>query len=363
MQPLTTRASWKALQGRTTPRSRIATCASSSPGRPRRGEPLHHSKRSDSSLDYSKNRITDETFALLIDLADAVRPRGSASTPCSRATRSTSPKTARSCTSPCARRNGATIFVDGEDVVPEVHAVLDKMRAFADPRPQRRWKGHTGKRIRNVVNIGIGGSDLGPVMAYEALQALQRRATDLPLRLERRRHRLRRSRPRSRRRRDAVHRLVEDVHDARDDDQRRTRARLVARRAWAATKAVAKHFVAVSTNAAEVAQVRHRHGQHVRLLGLGRRPLLDGFGHRPVDHDRRSARTNYRAMLAGFHAIDEHFRTAPFEKNLPVLMGLLVSRGLWCQISRSKMPSSSNAALGSGHLLPSSGSVPGLSTV
>ena len=89
---------------------------------------------------------------------------------------------------------GESILVDGENVVPDVHAVLDKMAAFADRVRSGEWKGHTGKRIRNVVNIGIGGSDLGPVMAYEALRALQRARHDVPLRLERRRHRLRRSR-------------------------------------------------------------------------------------------------------------------------------------------------------------------------
>ena len=118
---------------------------------------------------------------------------------------------------------GASIVVDGENVVPQVHAVLDKMADFCNRVRSGAWKGHTGKRIRNVVNIGIGGSDLGPVMAYEALQALQRPHADIPLRLERRRHRLRRSGPRSRSRRNAVHRLLEDLHDAGDDDQRAAR--------------------------------------------------------------------------------------------------------------------------------------------
>ena len=118
---------------------------------------------------------------------------------------------------------GASIVVDGENVVPQVHAVLDKMADFADRVRSGAWKGHTGKRIRNVINIGIGGSDLGPVMAYEALRHYSDRSADVPLRLERRRHRLRRGDARSRPGGDAVHRLVEDLHDAGDDDQRAQR--------------------------------------------------------------------------------------------------------------------------------------------
>ena len=179
-----------------------------------------------------------------------------------------------------------SIVVDGEDVVPEVHAVLDKMAAFADRVRSGAWKGHTGKRIRNVVNIGIGGSDLGPVMAYEAL----RHYSD----------------------RDLTFRFVSNVDGTdfaeatRDLDpaetlfivssktfttlETMTNARTA--RAWCLAglgddeRAVAKHFVAVSTNAEEVSEVRHRHRQHVRVLGLGRRPLLDGLGDRPVDDDR-----------------------------------------------------------------------------
>ena len=122
--------------------------------------------------------------------------------------------------------SGQSIVVDGENVVPEVHAVLDRMTAFAERVRSGAWTGHTGKRIRNVINIGIGGSDLGPVMAYEALRHYSRAEHDVPLRLERRRHRLRGGHARPRPRRDAVHRLVEDVHHARDDDQRAHGARL-----------------------------------------------------------------------------------------------------------------------------------------
>ena len=185
-----------------------------------------------------------------------------------------------------ARPEGATVIVvDGENVVPEVHAVLDKMADFSDRVRSGAWKGHTGKRIRNVVNIGIGGSDLGPVMAYEALQALQRPRPDVPLRLQRRRHRLRRGDARPRPRRDAVHRLVQDVHHAGDDDQRPHRPRLGAegaRRREGRRQALRRRL----DQRRGGGEVRHRHGQHVRLLGLGRRPLLDGLGHRPVDDDR-----------------------------------------------------------------------------
>ena len=184
------------------------------------------------------------------------------------------------------------------------------------------WKGHTGKPIRNVVNIGIGGSDLGPVMAYEALRSYSQRDmtfrfvsnVDLTDFVEATRDLDAGG--------DAVHRLLEDVRHARDDDQRDLGARLGARRARR-RGAVAKHFVAVSTNAEQVSRVRHRHRQHVRLLGLGRRPLLDGLGDRAVDDAGHRPGAASREMLGGFHAMDEHFRTAPFEQNLPVLMGLL----------------------------------------
>ena len=127
-------------------------------------------------LDYSKNRITDETLKLLLQLAEESGAARSASMPCSGARRSTSRKIAPSCTSPCARPRGSSIIVDGENVVPQVHAVLDKMADFSKRVRSGAWKGHTGKRIRNVINIGIGGSDLGPVMAYEALKHYSERA-------------------------------------------------------------------------------------------------------------------------------------------------------------------------------------------
>ena len=182
-------------------------------------------------LDYSKNRITDETVKLLLQLAeqaglreriDAMFRGDKINITENRAVLHVALRAPRD----------EKIFVDGVDVVPEVHAVLDKMAAFCDRVRSGDWKGHTGKRIRNVINIGIGGSDLGPVMAYEALQALQPSRHDLPLRVECGRHRFCRSGAGSEGRRNAVHHLVEDLHDAGDDDQRAHRARLGAEAAW-----------------------------------------------------------------------------------------------------------------------------------
>ncbi len=126
----------------------------------------------------------------------------------------------------------ASLIVDGVDVVAQVHEVLARMGAFAERVRAGDWLGHTGRPIRNVVNIGIGGSDLGPVMAYEALQPLLQAGADVPVRLERRLDRLRRGHARPRSRRDAVRRLLEDVHDAGDDDQRPVGARVGAGGAW-----------------------------------------------------------------------------------------------------------------------------------
>ena len=184
---------------------------------------------------------------------------------------------------------GEQIFVDGVDVVPEVHAVLDKMAEFVEQIRSGAWKGHTGKRIRNVINIGIGGSDLGPVMAYEALKYYSQR--------------------------DMTFRFVSNVdgtdfaeatRDLNADETLfivssktfttlETMTNAHTAREWVLQalgdeKAVARHFVAVSTNTAEVDEVRHRHRQHVWLLGLGGRALLDGLGNRFVDHDRDRSR-------------------------------------------------------------------------
>ena len=186
------------------------------------------------------------------------------------------------------------------------------------------WKGHTGKRIRNVVNIGIGGSDLGPVMAYEALKHYSDREYDVPVCLECGWDGFCRGSDRSGSGGDAVYCFVEDLYDTGDDYQCTVSARLVLKGLGGDENAVAKHFVAVSTNAEGVrssGSIR----EHVWILGLGGRALFDGLGDWAGD-DAGDWAGELPAMLDGFHQMDEHFRTAPFEKNLPVLLGLL---GVW----------------------------------
>ena len=217
---------------------------------------------------------------------------------------------------------GASIVVDGENVVPEVHAVLDKMADFSNRVRSGEWKGHTGKRIRNVINIGIGGSDLGPVMAYEALKHYSDR--------------------------DMTFRFVSNVDGTdfaeavRDLDPAETLFIVSSKtfttletmtnahtaRDWSLAglggdeKSVAKHFVAVSTNAAEVAKFGI---DTANMFGFwdwvgGRYSMDSAIG---LSTMLAIGPDNFRAMLDGFHQMDEHFRTAPFERNLPVLMGLL----------------------------------------
>ena len=237
-------------------------------------------------LDYSKNRVTDETLELLRAPRRGVRAARAhrRDVPRREDQRHREPRRAARGAARAARRQ--SIVVDGENVVPEVHAVLDRMSEFAERVRSGAWKGHTGKRIRNVVNIGIGGSDLGPVMAYEALRHYSERGMTF--------------------------RFVSNVDGTdfaeatRDLDpaetlfivssktfttlETMTNARTA--RDWSLAglggdeKAVAKHFVAVSTNAEGRREVRHRHRQHVRLLGLGRRALLDGLGDRALDDAR-----------------------------------------------------------------------------
>jgi glucose-6-phosphate isomerase len=271
-------------------------------------------------FDYSKNRITDETLRLLIELAgqSGLRARIDAMFRGDRINvtedRSVlhialrAPKTQK-------------IVVAGEDVVAEVHAVLDKMSAFADRVRGGEWKGFTGKPVRNVINIGIGGSDLGPVMAYEALRHYSRR--------------------------DLNFRFVSNVDDTdffeatRDLDaaetlfivssktfttlETMTNARSA--REWTLSslgdeKAIASHFAAVSTNAGEVKKFGI---DTANMFGFwdwvgGRYSMDSAIG---LSTMIAIGPIHFRSLLAGFHAMDEHFRTAPFEKNLPVLMGLL----------------------------------------
>jgi glucose-6-phosphate isomerase len=271
-------------------------------------------------LDYSKNRITDETLKLLIQLAkesglqekiDAMFRGDKINITENRAVLHVALRAPR----------GQSIMLDGEDVVPAVHEVLDKMAAFSDRVRSGAWKGHTGKKIRNVVNIGIGGSDLGPVMAYEALKHYSQR--------------------------DLVFRFVsnvdgtdfaEAVQDLNPDETLflvasktfttlETMTNAHSAREWllATLKdetSVAKHFVAISTNAKEVGKFGI---DTENMFGFwdwvgGRYSMDSAIG---LSTMIAIGPDNFQAMLSGFHQMDEHFRTTPFEKNLPALLGLL----------------------------------------
>lgn len=271
-------------------------------------------------LDYSKNRITDETIKLLLALAEDRELRGRIDAMFTGEKLNITENRAVLHTALRAPRN-ATIVVDGANVVPDVHAVLDKMSAFADRVRNGDWKGHTGKPIKNIVNIGIGGSDLGPVMAYEALKNYSRR--------------------------DLVFRFVSNIdgtdfaeatHDLDPAEtlflvasktfttlETMTNARTA--RAWTLAalddeSAVAKHFVAISTNAKEVGKFGI---DTENMFGFwdwvgGRYSMDSAIG---LSTMIAIGPDGFRELLDGFHSMDEHFRTAPFEQNLPVLMGLL----------------------------------------
>src|SRR5512132_3521095 len=275
-------------------------------------------------LDYSKNRVDDETLRLLIELAEqsGLRERIDAMFRGEKIN-----VTEKRAVLHVALRapKGTPIMVDGNNVVPEVHRVHDKMAEFADRIRSGEWKGHTGKRIRNVINIGIGGSDLGPVMAYEALKHYSERSLTF--------------------------RFVSNVDGAdmveatRDLDPAETlfivssktfttletMTNAQSARDWLLSglggdvKAVAKHFVAVSTNAEKVSAFGI---DPANMFGFwdwvgGRYSYPSAIGLTlmvAIGPDR------FDELLAGFHLMDEHFRTAPFEANLPVLLGLL---GVW----------------------------------
>jgi glucose-6-phosphate isomerase len=275
-------------------------------------------------LDYSKNRVTDETLNLLIGLADQCGLRARIDAMFRGEKINVTEK--RAVLHVALRAPiGTSIIVDGKNVVPDVHAVLDKMADFAQRVRSGQWTGHSGKRIRNVVNIGIGGSDLGPVMAYEALRHYSDRAMTF--------------------------RFVSNVDGTdfveatRDLDPAETlfivssktfttletMTNAQSSRDWSLrglggdSKAVARHFVAVSTNAEKVAEFGIDTANMFEFWDWvgGRYSMDSAIGLSTMiaigpDH--------FRAMLEGFHAMDEHFRTAPFERNLPVLMGLL---GVW----------------------------------
>jgi len=273
--------------------------------------------------DYSKQRVNDDTLRLLGALAAARDLKGRIAA-MFRGERINATENRAVLHVALRAPRGEKILVDGHDVVPDVHAVLDRMAAFADAVRGGAWKGHSGKPIRNVISIGIGGSDLGPVMAYEALRDYSRR--------------------------DMTFRFVSNVDGVdfaeavRDLDAAETLfivcsktfttletlSNAHAARAWCVAalgdeKAVAKHFVAVSTAAKEVEKFGIDTAQ---MFGFwdwvgGRYSMDSAIG---LSTMLAVGPDHFRAMLAGFHAMDEHFRSAPFEQNLPVLMGLI---GLW----------------------------------
>jgi glucose-6-phosphate isomerase len=272
-------------------------------------------------LDYSKNRVNDETLRLLIELAEqsGLRARIDAMF---RGEKINVTENRAALHVALRAPKGASIFVDSRNVVPEVHAVLDKMAHFANRVRSGQWKGHSGKRMRNVVNIGIGGSDLGPVMAYEALKYYSDRAMTF--------------------------RFVSNVDGTdfveatRDLDPAETlfiissktfttletMANAQSARDWSLrglggdAKAVASHFVAVSTNTEKVAEFGIDPANMFEFWDWvgGRYSMDSAIG---LSTMLAIGPDHFRSMLAGFQAMDEHFRTAPFGRNLPVLMGLL----------------------------------------
>ncbi len=287
---------------------------------PRRGERLT-AEAAGVFLDYSKNRITDETLRLLLQLAGecGLRQRIAAMFRGDKINITEN----RSVLHVALRApRPASIIVDGENVVPQVHAVLDKMTDFCNRVRSGAWKGHTGKRIRNIVNIGIGGSDLGPVMAYEALKHYSERTMTF--------------------------RFISNIDgtdfveatagldpaetlfivSSKTFTTLETITNAQSARDWSLrafgndVKAVAKHFVAVSTNAAKVSEFGI---DTANMFGFwdwvgGRYSMASAIG---LSTMLAIGPDNFRALLDGFHQMDEHFRTAPFENNLPVLMGLL----------------------------------------
>ena len=318
---LTKRAAWNALESHYS-KIRDLHLRQLFADDPQRGERLN-AEAVGIYFDYSKHRITDETLRLLLQLAEesGLRDRIDAmfhgekiNVTEKRAVLHVALRTPK----------GESIVVDGENVIPRVHAVLEKMAGFSNRIRNGEWKGHTGKTIRTIINVGIGGSDLGPVMAYEALRHYSQR--------------------------DLTFRFVSNI-DGTDfaeateglnaeetlfiissktftTQETMTNARTA--RDWALKTlknpaAVAKHFVAVSTNATEVSAFGIDTANMFEFWDWvgGRYSMDSAIG---LSTMIAIGPENFRAMLDGFHQMDEHFRTAPFERNLPVLMALL---GIW----------------------------------
>ncbi len=318
LQPLTQRAAWKALEThhekmKNTP---LRSLFADDPQRADRFK----IEAAGLFLDYSKNRITEETRKLLLQLAQesGLRERIDAMF---RGEKINITENRAVLHVALRAPQGESIIVDGQDVVPPVHAVLDKMAAFSNRVRSGEWKGHTGKRIRNVINIGIGGSDLGPVMAYEALKYYSDR--------------------------NMVFRFVSNV-DGTDFAEAvidldptetlfivssktfttlETMTNAHSARDWAIKglkdeSSIAKHFVAVSTNATEVKKFGIDTANMFEFWDWvgGRYSMDSAIG---LSTMLAIGPDNFQAMLSGFHQMDEHFRTAPFESNLPVILGLL----------------------------------------
>jgi glucose-6-phosphate isomerase len=319
IQPLTRRKAWKALVTHYKKLQKLHLRKLFA-NDPKRGERLT-AEAAGLFLDYSKNRVTDETLKLLLQLAteSGVRERIDAMFSGEKINLTEN----RAVLHVALRApKGASIFVDGKNVVPNVHAVLDKMEGFSKRVRSGAWKGHTGKRIKNVVNIGIGGSDLGPVMAYEALKHYSLRSLTFRFVSNV----------------DGID-FVEATHDldpaetlfivsSKTFTTLETMTNAQSARDWLLkglgrdSKAVAKHFVAVSTNAEKVSAFGI---DTANMFGFwdwvgGRYSMDSAIG---LSTMLAIGPDNFRSMLKGFHEMDEHFRTAPFEKNLPVLMGLL----------------------------------------
>jgi glucose-6-phosphate isomerase len=275
-------------------------------------------------LDYSKNRIIDETLELLIALAGETGLRAKIDAMFRGEKINVTENRAALHVALRAPR-GTSVMVDGKNVVPDVHAVLDKMAEFVLRVRSGQWKGHSGKRIRNVINIGIGGSDLGPVMAYESLKYYSDRSltfrfvsnvdgTDLV---------------EATRDLDPAESLF--IVSSKTFTTLETMTNARSARDWLLSglasdeRAVARHFVAVSTNAKQVADFGIDTANMFEFWDWvgGRYSMDSAIG---LSTMLAIGAEHFYAMLAGFHAIDEHFRTAPFRRNLPVLMGLL---GVW----------------------------------
>jgi glucose-6-phosphate isomerase len=319
IQSLTGRPGWKALKSHHQ-KVRELHLRQLFADDPKRGERLT-AEAVGLYLDYSKNRVTDETLKLLLQLADESGLRGRIDAMFRGEKINITENRAVLHVALRAPR-GTSIVVDGENVVPQVHGVLDKMADFANRIRSGQWKGHTGKPIRNVINIGIGGSDLGPVMAYEALKHYSERAlsfrfvsnidgTDFA---------------------EAVQDLDPSetlfIISSKTFTTLETMTNAHTARDWSLKglggdiSAVAKHFVAVSTNAAKVSEFGI---DTANMFGFwdwvgGRYSMDSAIG---LSTMLATGPENFRALLDGFHEMDEHFRTAPFERNLPVLLGLL----------------------------------------